>query len=287
MAWGWGGCVAGQRCWPLAVATGGCHGAPKDRSSQPGSVRTHPTEVRGRAGWRPPWRAAQGAIVRWRALSEVVPFERTEPLQATRPSSDLTANGATTESSRRPDSCRRTARMGANGYPQPSRRTADLRGGAPRRKKRIAQPHRCVEVSKTRKSAHINTGVCDFLAWLPKPKTRLGPDRPPTPTAEDRQRPLESSPGHLQTTALQKTAQKVAHRAPHHHKSIPRVYTTSRHHKHTSITLKKLNARLVARRRPDRRPWRPRSREIPSPGRRRHAPAFRLVVLIVGEPRRR
>ena len=50
---------------------------------------------------------------------------------------------------------------------------------------------------------------------------------------------------------------------------------------------KKLNARLVARRRPDRRPRRPRSREIPSPGRRRHAPAFRLVLLVVREPRRR
>ena len=114
----------------------------------------------------------RAAILQQRALSEVVPSSERSLFRRRVTTSDLTANGATTESSRRPDSCRRTARMGANGYPQPSRRTADLRGGAPRRKKRIAQPHRCVEVSKTRKSAHINTGVCDFLAWLPKPKSQ-------------------------------------------------------------------------------------------------------------------
>ena len=95
------------------------------------------------------------------------------------------------------------------------------------------------------------------------------------------------SPVRLQTGKAAKQTKKVAQRAPTATKYKLVDTKHHRHHKHTSITLKKLNARLVARRRPDRRPRRPRSREVPPSGRRRHAAPLRLVLLVVREPRRR
>ena len=112
---------------------------------------------------------------------------------------------------------------------------------APRRKKRTAQPNRCVETSKTRKSGGFSTAVMTLSGLL----TSRAPKARPTRTLPRRgRRPPEASravPGTPRNHSAAKNGTKGCPPRATPPQVYTRVYTTSRHHTHTSITLKKLN----------------------------------------------
>ena len=166
--------------------------------------------------------------------------------------------------------------------------TASYRGGTSRGESTAPFPLPVSYKEITRRFNSCYTGLWyanrSVKANLNRAPQKARSARPPHFRPKDA-RGLRRRPVHAYKQAVRlKRPKKAAHRAPAT-RSIqkghpPRAHATEAYLKTPLPTL----TRRINGRRPDRRLRRPGRREIPSPGRRRHAAPLRLVLLVVREP---
>ena len=168
---------------------------------------------------------------------------------------------------------------------------ANLRGGASRQgaafavdpcvcQIRVREPICCVQHRNVPKSMRLTNLAGPSQFELPAPTPLF-----PAQSSPEATRAVPCTPTNHGAARWPARRRRAAARC----KNYTQRWPTARPH-HRSIpqnTLTRLPRHVVARRRPDRRPRRPGSREVPPSRRRRHAAPFRLVLLVVREPRRR
>ena len=203
---------AGLSPWRPEAA--GRRGASKDWSTQPGSIQAHPTESEGLPGGVRRGAPRRAAILQRRALSDVDRVRTSENGSLERRSSarpSVRCVGGATER-------RACALVGGAPKKRSQSQAAGMlicsRDSAPCGKRRTAQPHRCVEVSKTRKSGSLGTAVCGFLALLPQTEREARAGATPSLPPKARRNAPETSPVRLQTGSLTNRPKNGAHRAP-------------------------------------------------------------------------